>query len=41
MTVTTATFRVDGRNYCNIARDLVLDQEWRKGLKLLVDNFEG
>ena len=41
MTVQTATFRVDGRHYSNIARQFVLDGDWRKGLKLLVDSFEG
>jgi len=41
MTSTFATFRIDGRHYSNLARQLVVDGEWRKGLKMLIDQFEG
>lgn len=41
MTVTTASFRIDGRHVTRIARDLVLDGDWRKALKVLIDGFEG
>lgn len=41
MTTTTASFRIDGRHTTRIARDLVLDGDWRKALKILIEGFEG
>lgn len=41
MTVTVATFKIDGRHVSNMARECVLDGEWRQGLKMLIDDFEG
>lgn len=41
MTVTTATFKVDGRHSTNLARSMVLDGDWRDGLNFLTENFEG
>lgn len=41
MTLTVATFKIDGRHVSNIARECVLDGEWREGLKMLIDDFEG
>lgn len=41
MTVTTATFKVDGRHSTNLARSMVLDGDWRDGLNLLTEGFEG
>lgn len=41
MSVTTATFKVDGRHYTQLARNFVLDGDWRDGLNLLTESFEG
>jgi len=41
MAVTTAVFKIDGRHQTQLARSLVLDGDWRDGLQLLLDGFEG
>lgn len=41
MAVTTAVFKIDGRHQTQLARDLVLDGDWRDGLQLLIEGFEG
>ena len=41
MSVTTATFKVDGRHSTDLARSMVLDGDWRDGLNLLTEGFEG
>lgn len=41
MTVTTATFKVDGLHSTNLARSMVLDGDWRDGLNFLTESFEG
>lgn len=41
MTVTTATFKVDGRHSTDLARSMVLDGDWRDGLNFLTESFEG
>jgi len=41
MSVTTATFKVDGRHSTDLARSMVLDGDWRDGLNFLTESFEG
>lgn len=39
--ITMASFSIDGTRYSNLARGKVLDGDWRDGLQLLIDTFEG
>jgi len=41
MSSTVASFSIVGRNMTAMARNMVLDGDWRKSTKFLIDEFEG
>ena len=40
-TMTTATFKVTSQHYTEMARNRVLDGEWREAVQILIEGFEG
>lgn len=41
MNTMTVSFSIDGTQYSNLARGKVLDGDWRDGLQLLIESFDG